>query len=304
MDFLQLECFLSVVKSKSFTEAANDISLSQSSISKHIMRLEKELGVKLLNRNTRTVSLTVAGKDFLEHAERLMEEYHLALRNIHTYRDLYSLHVGSVDHLGKVGVTAPIAAFLEKFPHINITLEQDNTLRLMNLLLGCKVDVALIALIKYPFSEKTNISEFPLEEYEIHTLVEDEYYLAVNEDHRLAGRSRVPWSELNGEKLVILDNSFSSNAVIQDTLKRTGTHAKVAFEAQQVDTILGLINENFGISILSRRVVTESPHICAVSMEVPIERNTAIIAPKRELRSQVCSRFVDHILEFYQLNGI
>lgn len=298
MNFLQLECFLSVVKNLNFTEAANNMFLSQSSISKHIMSLEKELGIKLFKRNTRAVSLTIAGEEFREHAITLIEEYYITLRKINSYRNLYSLNVGSIDHLRKIGLTTPIATFLEKFPHININLEQNDTIKLMNLLMCCKIDVAIIAYIIYPFSDQTNISEYSFENYDLYTIIEDEYYLAVNSEHRLANRERVDWTELNGEKLIILDNSFSSNKVIKDTLKHSKAHVKIAFESKQVDTILGLINENFGVALLSKRVVIGNPNITTVSMKMPIKRNTVIIAPKKELRSEVCNCFINHILEF------
>ncbi len=298
MDFLQLECFLSVVKNLNFTEAANSMFLSQSSISKHIINLEKELGVKLFKRNTRSVSLTIAGEEFHEHAVTLIDEYYKTLRKIRSYRNIYSLNVGSIDHLRKIGITTPIATFLEKFPHININLEQNDTLKLMNLLMCCKIDVALIAYIIYPFSNQTNISEYSLENYDLHTIVEDEYYLAVNSEHRLSKFECIDWTELNEEKLIILDNSFSSNKVIKETIRHSKSHVKIAFESKQVDTILGLINENFGVALLSKRVIIGNPNITTVRMKNPIKRNTVIIAPKKELRSDVCSQFINHILEF------
>lgn len=65
MDLTKIECFLSVVENQNFSLAAEQISLSQSSVSKHILQMERELGVQLLERNsqhTRKVVLTEAGR--------------------------------------------------------------------------------------------------------------------------------------------------------------------------------------------------------------------------------------------------
>jgi DNA-binding transcriptional LysR family regulator len=298
MDFIQLECFLCVSKKLNFTEAANEISLSQSSVSKHIMRLEKELGVKLFNRNTKNVSLTIPGREFLDHAETLMDEYYNSLRKISAYKNLYSLNIGSIDHLRKVGLTTPIATFLEKFPHISINLEQSDTIRLVNLLLSCKIDLALIAHIIYPFSSHTNISDYYLDNYELHTIVEDEYYLSVNIDNPLSNRDTITWKDLDNEKLIILDNTFSLNTVIKNTLKHTKSHAKIVFESNHVDTLIGLVNDNFGVALLSKRVVEGNPNIVSISMINPIKRNTVLIAPNKDSRSNTCSKFIEHILDY------
>ena len=70
MEIRQVEYFLSIVKTGSFSEAADEHFISQSSLSKNIIALEKELGVSLFDRSKRKVFLTDAGEVFLEHARK------------------------------------------------------------------------------------------------------------------------------------------------------------------------------------------------------------------------------------------
>ncbi len=298
MNFLQLEYFISIAKNKSFTEASNEVLLSQSSLSKHIAKLEKELGVKLFNRNTRNISLTLAGEELLQHAKILLDEYYNTLQKVQLYSNSHSINIGSIEHMSKVGLTTPIASFLDKFPSLDINIKQGDTICLMDMLISCKIDMAFIAHIIYPFLNSSNISNYSLENLNLFTLLEDEYYLIVNKNHKLASKTKIDWCELANEKLVILDNGYSLNTVIKTTLKYLNIPAKIAFESNQVDTILGLINENYGVSLLSKKVATGNGNLATLRINNPIRRNTAIVTHK-DVRSSTIQKFIEHILSYY-----
>lgn len=302
MNFLQLECFVSIAKNKSFTEAANEILLSQSSLSKHIVKLEIELGIKLFNRNTRNIALTIAGEEFLQHAKVLLDEYYNTLKKVQLYSNSYSINIGSIEHMSKVRLTAPIASFLDKFPSVDINIKQGDTICLMDMLISYKIDMAFIAHIIYPFldsSNISNISNYPLDNLDLYTLVEDEYYLVVNKNHKLASKTKIDWTELANEKLVILGSRYSLNTVIKTTLKYLNVPAKIVFESNQVDTILGLINENYGVSLLSKKVAMGNDNLTTLSIDNPIRRNTAIVIRKDTVSSGINKKFVEHILSYY-----
>jgi DNA-binding transcriptional LysR family regulator len=298
MDTLQLECFIAVAKNRNYTEAAFELAMSQSSVSKHMMKLEKELQTRLFERHTRKVSLTVQGESFLEHALNIMAEYHLAMQKINCHNENHTLRVGSVDHLRKVGLTKPIANFLESFPSIHIALEQSDTRHLVDLLLQCKIDLALIAHIYCDSPHLSNIEKYDLQAYSLYTIVQDNYDLAVNINHPLAASDQIVWSQLNGEKLLILDASFSSNAIIKNMLQVQHVHCDIAFEGKQVDTIIGLLNENFGVSLLSKRVIQDHPSIKSIAIENPICRDTVLVAPKVSLQTEFCQKFIAQMIGF------
>ena len=85
MDFNQIESVLAVAKYRNFTRAASEVHVSQSSLSQQILKLEKELGVRLFQRTTRSVSITPAGTAFVKHAERILEERAQVMRAIRQY---------------------------------------------------------------------------------------------------------------------------------------------------------------------------------------------------------------------------
>ena len=86
MNTTQLECFVQVAKTLNFIRAAEQLNLSQPALSKQVMSLENELGVKLLERTTRSVRLTASGQRFLPDAEFILEQINEAKQRVHTYQ--------------------------------------------------------------------------------------------------------------------------------------------------------------------------------------------------------------------------
>lgn len=303
MDLFQLECFIHILEQKSFTKAALEVSSSQSALSKHISKLEDELNVRLFDRSRRTVSLTPAGRAFEPCARKMLEDYTEMLTSIKRFSNSGHLHIGSVDHMGRVGLTTPISSFLRQYPDgsVTIDIEKGDTLKLMDHLMAGKIDMAFIAQIISPFSRASNIDTYQLDRYRLYTLVLDDYHVIVSQRHRFAGRDKVSWMDLEGEKLVILDRSYSLNPIIKESFRQCGLHPNITFECDQVDTILGLVEEDFGVSFLSKRIAASRYHVAAVPMEAPIARNTVLVVPKEvEAHQRLAGEFVHHIVDYYK----
>lgn len=307
MDLFQLQCFLSIVRYKSFTEAAYEISLSQSALSKHIGKLEDELGGKLFDRSKRQTELTPAGQEFSQYAQTILDTYQEACQIMKKYAVGGVLHIGSVEHMGRVGLTTPMASFLNCFPEgeVEIEIEKGDTLSLMNLLVAKKIDMAFIAYIASAWKDSSNLDSFDLSPYHLYQLVVDEYHLVVSREHPLAGSQRISWEQLAEEKLVLLDKRYSLNSIIRHSFQQMGITPHVAFECDQVDTILGLVEENFGVTMLSKRIATVRYDVATIPMEHPLSRNTVLVVPRElEQKQKLIQHFVQHITEYYQENRV
>lgn len=303
MDIFQLQCFVTIVNKKSFTEAAYEVSISQSALSKHISKLEDELRIQLFDRSRRSAVLTPMGQEFEPYARKLLADYEEMLSAVRQFSANDHLLIGTIDHMGRVGVTAPISSFLKKYPgdSISIEMEKGNTIELMNQLTAKKIHMAFIAHIISSPSGTSNIDSYNLAPYHLYTLVRDEYHVVVGRDHPFTRLDRkLSWKDLAAEKLVILDKSYSLNAIIRESFCQNGLHPSIAFECDQVDTILGMVEEGFGISILSKRIAAERYHVSCLPMEVPILRNTTLVVPRDiEKNHRLAGTFVRHILDFY-----
>ena len=282
MDLFQLKCFVNVVDQRSFTKAAFEVSSSQSALSKQISKLEDELNVRLFDRSRRVVTLTPAGREFEPHARKLLADYDEMMASIKRFSNSGHLHIGSVDHMGRVGLTTPISTFLKQYPDggVTIDIERGTSLGVMDQLVAGKLDMAFIAHIISPFSKASNIDAYQLDHYRLYTLVVDNYHAIVSRRHRFAGLDVVTWQDLAEEKLVILDKSYGLNAIIRESFRQCGLRPNIAFECDQVDAILGMVEGNFGISILSKRIAATQYDVEAIPIDPPISRNTVLVVPK------------------------
>ena len=138
MDLFQLKCFVNVVDQRSFTKAAFEVSSSQSALSKQISKLEDELNVRLFDRSRRVVTLTPAGREFEPHARKLLADYDEMMASIKRFSNSGHLHIGSVDHMGRVGLTTPISTFLKQYPDggVTIDIERGTSLGVMDQLVA------------------------------------------------------------------------------------------------------------------------------------------------------------------------
>ena len=260
---------------------------------------------RLFDRSRRVVTLTPAGREFEPHARKLLADYDEMMASIKRFSNSGHLHIGSVDHMGRVGLTTPISTFLKQYPDggVTIDIERGTSLGVMDQLVAGKLDMAFIAHIISPFSKASNIDAYQLDHYRLYTLVVDNYHAIVSRRHRFAGLDVVTWQDLAEEKLVILDKSYGLNAIIRESFRQCGLRPNIAFECDQVDAILGMVEGNFGISILSKRIAATQYDVEAIPIDPPISRNTVLVVPKEvEARQRLAGGFVRHIVDYYRDN--
>ncbi|MDN3612126.1 LysR family transcriptional regulator [Vibrio ostreicida] len=124
----QLSLFIDVVQQGSFTKAAELHNMDNSSLSKQIKKLEAELGLQLLNRSTRSFSLTPAGEDILAQAHHLVA----TLGHVHAIADSYQakpkgrVRITAPLHIGQNYLQPVIAEFMRQFPDVEINLQMDD----------------------------------------------------------------------------------------------------------------------------------------------------------------------------------
>lgn len=141
----QMKYFQSIVKNKSFTEAAEECYISQSAISQQMKALERELGVTLFNRDNRRFSLTPAGEHFYERSLVLVEDFEKLCRETARIarKDTAELHIGYLKCYGGQEFQLAVAAFLERYPKVSIQIMNGNHEELYDALRFGKVDLVL-----------------------------------------------------------------------------------------------------------------------------------------------------------------
>lgn len=147
MELRQLEHFAAVAKYLSFTRAAREVHVAQSSLSVSVRQLERELEASLFERTTRRVALTPAGRALLPTAQRMLMDVHRARESIAAVSGMLrgQVTVGTIQALTWVDLPAGLSRFHRAHPGVNITLQEAPVDELLDELLAGDLDLAYIA---------------------------------------------------------------------------------------------------------------------------------------------------------------
>jgi DNA-binding transcriptional LysR family regulator len=250
MDIQHMRYYLSVARLLNFTKAAEEQHIAQPSMSQMISSIEKELGVRLLIRNNRSVRLTNAGRVFYDEAKLVVSRYDEAVRKT-ALADAGSegmLRVGYWGPYEQLLIPKLLARFHRSYPTIELSIRQDDNTALTRDLEGDVIDVVFSS--PYPFQGK--------ELFNCLLLDSSEECAVVYTSHPLAGLSRISPRELNGEKFVLLDMQDE-----QDTLKqqrdfqRNGLTPDIVSRPTQYGNLLMMVESEIGITLLPRSL---EPH--------------------------------------------
>ena len=243
MDIEQLKYFLAVCDHNHMTRAADSLFISQSSLSKHIGQLEKELGVTLFDRTGRNIRITSAGMDFAQYAREEVARYEAILCKLQGYKEpgQTKLAIGTIPILAQYGLHKRLLDFQKKNPQIRLSLLEEKSDHILKLLDDELVEMAIV-----------RTASLMDDSYKVIPLAEDELVMACSNQHSLAARESVCLTELAEEKMLLLDVGTTGNIAVQ-ACQKAGFVPQVEQVFTRIETILGYVAENAGISLLMRQ---------------------------------------------------
>ncbi|MGG1877003.1 MULTISPECIES: LysR family transcriptional regulator [Paenibacillus] len=248
MELRQLQYTLQIAADKNFSRAAEKLHIAQPSLSQQLSKLEKELGVRLFQRNTSTVELTHAGASFVEHAQKIMDAVEQLKQEMSDISQLRKgkVVVGSMPITGSHLLPRVLPAFKQSYPDIEITLLEDSSMNLEKLTASGKADLSLLAL---PLSEPS-LSWVPIGEEMID--------LAVPPQHPLAERAAadpvrpITIDEIRNEAFVVLKKGQGFRKLTFDICRDAGFEPNVVFESNNIETLQSLVATGMGITLVPR----------------------------------------------------
>src|SRR5687767_11602237 len=184
MDLRQLAALAAVAEHGTFSAAADALHTVQSNVSTHVARLERELGVTLVDRSAGR--LTEEGEAVVRRALRIQAELDALVDDVASLRHEVSgrVRMGVIGTTGRWLVPKLLAAMEERHPKVRISVLEGNTTSLIPQLVGGSLDLAVVNL--------------PVEDpdLEIEELFSEDLFLLAPADHPLAGRDEVALAEL------------------------------------------------------------------------------------------------------------
>ena len=233
-----LQAFVAVAERASFRQAAADLFLSQSALSRRIDKLEEGLGVRLFERTTRRVQLTNVGKAFLVNVRTALDGLEDAVLGV---ADLAALRTGTVTLAcvpSAVWHFLPevLKAFSERFPRIRVRVHDESAQDVLNLVLAGEADFG----INFTGAEDPEIEFVPI--------YVESYVLAMRSDHPLARRETLSWKETVDERYISVARSSGNRTVIDAALAGVEKHPLIFCEVNHVSGVLALVEAGMGVA--------------------------------------------------------
>ncbi len=252
MELKNLEAFLLLARSLNFTRSAEQMFLSQSAFSRQIIRLEEELGCQLFNRTKRNVELTTFGKNFLEHAEKIVAEYNKCIYHLSCAgNDEGHLRLGLLNDLIDDIFPKIIRSFIKDNPEIAITYTDNGMSGLINNVLRDEIDCAYT--LSYDTDKLAEISSF--------SVWAQPLYVALSASHPLSKKGSLCMADLSGYPFImILPDTYNLGMIhINYLCKNAGFTPNVAAVVSNINSLMMLVNSNIGVGITARTAEYISP---------------------------------------------
>jgi LysR family hydrogen peroxide-inducible transcriptional activator len=241
-----LRAFVAVAERRHFSSAATALGVSQSTLSQALTALETGLGIQLIERSTRRVFLTEAGRQLLPQAQSVIE----AVAGFTAAAAGTSDPLQGSMRLGLIPTVAPyllptiLAGLADRLPKLTLRVIEDQTERLLTALREGALDAALIALP----AETGGITEIPI--------YDEDFVLALPPGHPLSGRRRVPPTALSQLPLLLLDEGHCLRDQALDVCRKAGVRADVAnTRAASLATAVQCVTGGLGVTLIPQSAV-------------------------------------------------
>jgi LysR family transcriptional activator of glutamate synthase operon len=294
MEIRQIQYFLSIVDTGSFSAAADEHFISQSSLSKMIIALEKELAVSLFDRSKRRVSLTEAGEAFLRHARKLNADYKAMRVELDGYKSTAdSFSVAAIPVLPQYGIATLIAQFRDKYPHIPFSLEEIDGLNILPGLTERRFDLA--------FTRHNYLDHDQFESLEIS---KDKMLLVVSKNNRHANRSSISLKELSNDNFIVFDRVTELHKLIMDECGKAGFEPTIFYSSHRKVSVFGLVETNIGLALMPVKIYeyNRNPDVLAIPLEEDIACNIVLAYLKNRQLPKAAGMFVDFMKQVIE-NG-
>jgi LysR family transcriptional regulator, transcription activator of glutamate synthase operon len=277
MDLRQLRYLVALAEERNFTRAATREHIAQPALSQQIRRLEAELGLLLVERTTRQVSITEAGEVLVTRARRILSEVEAAGDELQALRGLETgrVRLGAMHTMGPVDVSLALAIFHRRHPGVELTVREESSEELAELLRDDALDLAFLSV-----TERVESHGLAL-----HQLLSEELVVLLPPDHRLAGRRRIKMAELREEEFI----SYRPGARLRELLFAAGREAgfepAVKLELNESGRIRRLVARGMGVAILPRSdAVSPGVEIAVAALTHPSLSRDITLAWRQERR--------------------
>ena len=289
-ELLDLRAFLAVLDQGGFHKAAQGLAMSQPALSRRIQALEAAVGVALLERTTRHVAPSAAGRAFAPLARRLLEELEGELSALSGLDPGQGgqITLACVPTAAFYFLPGAIARFAATYPRVRFRI------------LDLSANDGLAAVARGEAEFGINLAGGADPGLIFTPLLIDPFVLACRRDHPLAAHARIAWSDLAEQRLIGVSRASGNRTILENALAQTGARLHFHYEVNHLTTSLGLVERGLGLSVLPRLATPPGEHPVIVVKEIgapQITRTIGLVERRAARLSPAAQRFRDMLVE-------
>lgn len=294
MNLRDLEYLIAVAEELHFHKAAARCFVSQPTLSGQIKKLEEELGVLLIERSNRQVSLTLAGKAVVEQARKVLSETRIVREIAQSFSDPMQTEI----QLGLIPTVAPyllpkiMRPLKQQFPHLKLWLHEHQTHVLIEKLRCAELDLLILAL--------------PIESHEFNEwdLFQEPFWLAVSCDDELAQQSQVDLDSIATREILLLEEGHCLRDHALDVCYMAGATESDSFHATSLETLRHMVGEGMGMTLMPELAVPKNPNrednIAYIPFTTPLPtRRIGMLFRKGSYRQEAYEKIAGVIKELF-----
>jgi DNA-binding transcriptional LysR family regulator len=274
IDTLGVQAFIAIAEHGGFQRAAQSLHITQTALSRRLQNLESFLGVKLVERTTRSMALTPIGEDFLPRARRLLTDLGMALVEIReTGKSLR----------GDVTIACVPTAGVHYLPRVvqqYAALYPDNRIRILD---HASSDVAA-AVLRREAEFGINMQGQHHPELTSEPLLKDRFVLVCRDDHPLARHRRLAWKQLAPHVLIYAGAESGNRPLLDFALEKQDVKLRPFYEVQRSSTAVGLVAEGVGVAVVPGLAVQKGayPRLSVIPLVDPVVSRTLVLVSRRQ----------------------
>ncbi len=287
MHLEELEWFVALAEIEHVTEAAEELGVSQPTLSRALARFEAQVGAPLFDRVNRRLRLNAYGQIVLEHARRSIAEMQSAIERIDALRDPDTgrVRLAFLHSLASWFVPEQLRRFREPAQKISFDLFQGPAPELTQRVVNGQADIAIT-------SPRPKVPGLVW-----HRLYEERLCLAVPRGHRLASRARMRLSAAAAEPFVALASHTGLRQLTDGLWAEDSIHPHIVFEATEIPTMEGLVAAGFGVAVVPvPRDGGEAKVVHVALTNVGAKREVGLVWDRNRALSPPAQRFADFLM--------
>jgi DNA-binding transcriptional LysR family regulator len=287
MDVRDLQIFLSVAKHLNYTRAAEEINLSQPSVSVRMRQLERDLGSKLFEQLGKKIALTEAGQLLIPFATRVIATMSDARHAIDELEGLERglLRIGASTTPGMYLIPRTIAHFKRRFPKIEVHLAVKDTRQIEDGIIRNEFDFGFVG------------GHLAGDEVDVLPWITDEIILILPLGHRLTKKRSVTTEDLSSEKFIFRERGSATRAVVATHLRKLRINPEAVMEIENPESVKKAVQNGLGIAFISAFAAeTDLKAKTLVAIEIrnlKIRRELKIVYRKDKHLSRAAQTFIE-----------